>query len=306
MTNPYYNSSGAPAYLSRGNSGTIDAEYDLVAAGFDGVNTVIGTTLPASIALKGNIAGQTWTGTHNFPATTYGVTAAFGASGTAFATLDFVNAVATSAVLPGQTGNSGKLLTTDGSVASWTAVKTINGVSILAVGDVRLALVLLATIAPTAAANVDFLTTFTSSYSNYLVIGNGITVGTTDTLRARFAVAGVVDSGSNYFEGSVSSQSAGSTITAAQSHLSITHSVYGTGKGASFTLHVRNANDATNLKTTSCECAHQETVTPGYRFQNYMAAYSAANAVSGISFYWSGGNNFAATGTIRVYGYNNT
>jgi hypothetical protein len=69
---------------------------------------------------RGLIAGQTWTGTHTFPATTYGVTAAFGASGTAYATLDFVNAVATSAVLPGQTGNDGKILITNGTTASWT------------------------------------------------------------------------------------------------------------------------------------------------------------------------------------------
>jgi hypothetical protein len=95
-------------------------------------------------------------------------------------------------------------------------------------------------------------------------------------------------------------------VTSALDHLQITHQVYGGGKGASFTLHVRNANDATNLKTTSCECAHQETVTPGYRFQNFMGVYSAANAISGIRFYWLGGNNFAATGTIRIYGYNNT
>lgn len=74
---------------------------------------------------RGLIAGQTWTGTHTFPATTYGVTAAFGASGTAYATLDFVNAVATSAALPGQTSNAGKWLITNGTTASWTDTHTI-------------------------------------------------------------------------------------------------------------------------------------------------------------------------------------
>lgn len=74
---------------------------------------------------RGLIAGQTWTGTHTFPATTYGVTAAFGASGTGFATLDYVNAVATSAALPGQTSNAGKWLITNGTIASWTDTHTI-------------------------------------------------------------------------------------------------------------------------------------------------------------------------------------
>ncbi|MES2148588.1 MAG: hypothetical protein V4508_02235 [Pseudomonadota bacterium] len=69
---------------------------------------------------RGLIAGQTWTGPHTFPATTYGVTAAFGASGTAFATLDFVNAVATSAVLPGQAGKAGQFLKSNGTTADWS------------------------------------------------------------------------------------------------------------------------------------------------------------------------------------------
>lgn len=123
MTNPYYNhTDGVPVYLARGTSSTIEAEYDLIGVGFDGVNTAIvaaAATSVASLALKGNITTQTWLGTHTFPATTYGVTAAFGSSGTAYATLDFVNAVATSAVLPGQGGNSGKFLTTNGTTASW-------------------------------------------------------------------------------------------------------------------------------------------------------------------------------------------
>jgi hypothetical protein len=89
-----------------------------------GAVTVTHTQLN-SVVDRGLIAGQTWTGTHTFPATTYGVTAAFGASGTAFATLDYVNAVATSAALPGQTSNAGKWLVTNGTTASWTDTHTI-------------------------------------------------------------------------------------------------------------------------------------------------------------------------------------
>lgn len=70
-----------------------------------------------SVTDRGLIAGQTWTGPHQFPATTYGVTAAFGASGTQYATLDYVNAVATNAALPGQTLG---LLTSNGTTAGWT------------------------------------------------------------------------------------------------------------------------------------------------------------------------------------------
>jgi len=74
-----------------------------------------------SVTARGLIAGQTWTGTHTFPATTYGVTAAAGASGTQFATLDFVNSAIISPQIPGLTGNEYKFLTTtNGTSSSFT------------------------------------------------------------------------------------------------------------------------------------------------------------------------------------------
>lgn len=82
-----YTLTGAPPAQTRGISTSIRAEFVLI---------------QTAISSKGDISGQTWTGTHTLPATTFGVTAAFGSSGTAYATLDFVNAVATSAALPGQ------------------------------------------------------------------------------------------------------------------------------------------------------------------------------------------------------------
>lgn len=47
-----------------------------------------------------------------------------------------VTATAFSTALPSQTGNSGKLTTTDGTTASWTAIKTVNGNSLLGSGDI--------------------------------------------------------------------------------------------------------------------------------------------------------------------------
>jgi hypothetical protein len=71
---------------------------------------------------RGLIAGQTWTGSHTFPATTYGVTATLGDSSTKFATTAFVAGTAFSFNLPAQTGNSGKFVTTNGTTASWAQV----------------------------------------------------------------------------------------------------------------------------------------------------------------------------------------
>lgn len=83
--------------------------------------------LPAEVAAKGAITGQTWTGTHTFPATTYGVTAPPGSSGLKYATLDYVNNVALGVSLPAQTGNAGKVVATDGTTAGWySTIPTIH------------------------------------------------------------------------------------------------------------------------------------------------------------------------------------
>lgn len=90
-------------------------------------------------------SGDTYSGTHNFSGATVNLpqkvdttsgtasnlsltgvptapTASFGSSGVQVATLDFVNAVATNASLPGQTGFEGATLVTDGTNASWKRV----------------------------------------------------------------------------------------------------------------------------------------------------------------------------------------
>ena len=56
-------------------------------------------------------------------------TAAAGTNTTQIATTAFVVGTAFSAALPGQTGNAGKFVTTDGSVASWSYVPLTSGVS---------------------------------------------------------------------------------------------------------------------------------------------------------------------------------
>ena len=69
---------------------------------------------------KGAIAGQTWTGTHDFTAGTLRApTLPAGTATTEVATTAHVASVAFSAALPGQSGNARKFVTTDGTSASW-------------------------------------------------------------------------------------------------------------------------------------------------------------------------------------------
>lgn len=80
----------------------------------------VDSTSAAAAAPCGLRAGDTYSGTHNYVgATLRAATKAPGSSGTEVATVDYANALAFSATLPAQTGNSGKLLTTNGTSASW-------------------------------------------------------------------------------------------------------------------------------------------------------------------------------------------
>ena len=252
---------------------------------------------------RGLIAGQTWTGTHTFPATTYGVTATLGDSSLKYATTEFVANTAFSSALPAQLGNSGKLLTTNGTDASWSSVKTVNSISILGSGDIPIGLTLLATITPTASANIDLLSVFTSSYDNYRIIGTGLSVAADDTFRFRFAVAGAADSGSNYY---TADNYLVTALTASSTSGIVAATTTSAGIGANFSMNIYNANDATRLKTAFSEHNSQSAATPAYIIRGAATVYTAANAVSGIRLFLNGGSNFGATGKIRVYGFQNS
>lgn len=77
------------------------------------------SAIQPQLTARGLIAGQAWTGTHTFPTQASGTTGAYAA------TVDYVNAQAFSAALPGQLGNSGKYLTTNGTAASWNDITPV-------------------------------------------------------------------------------------------------------------------------------------------------------------------------------------
>ena len=133
-TNSFYNhTSGVPVSFTRGVSSLIRYEFDLIQTGFNGVTT--------ALAAKAAVDSQAFTGTPSLPSGTTGVTQAASDSSTKLATTAFVAAAAFASVLPGQSGNAGKWLTTDGTNASWgTPSVGVNqggtGITSYAVGDI--------------------------------------------------------------------------------------------------------------------------------------------------------------------------
>jgi len=101
-------------------------------------------------------------------------------------------------------------------------------------------LIPIVSLTPTAVVNLDFLTLFTSQYDNYLIIGEGVKFAADDGVSLRVAVAGAVDTGSNYHNMSP----AGGTSTAATS-LAVTSAatVRTAGTGSTFYVNIRNTNE---------------------------------------------------------------
>ena len=82
-----------------------------------------------SVTNRVSKSGDTYTGTHNMTgATVTAATQTTGDNSTKVATTAFVAATALSATLPGQSGNAGKYLTTNGTTASWATV-SVGGTS---------------------------------------------------------------------------------------------------------------------------------------------------------------------------------
>lgn len=230
------------------------------------------------------IASPTFTGVPAAP------TATLGTSTTQIATTAFVAAASLAAAgVPDQSGNGGKFLTTDGSSASW--------------GSPANGLVLLATLTPTAAANVDFLSTFTSTYDNYLILIDGVNPSADDILLMRFAVAGSSDGSAVY--ASAGNPTTGGTTASSSTSFNVANNVESSGVGASALINVCNANDAVKIKAAFG--AYAATSSGGnYNLGGLWGGYVATNAISGFRLYWNGGANFTATGKVRVYGYANT
>jgi hypothetical protein len=317
---------GNPSKLVKGSE--IDSELSSVAVA---IATKLDSTTAASTYAP--LASPALTGVPTAP------TATIGTNTTQVATTAFVQTATFSAALPSQTGNGGKFVTTDGTTASWSGDMRAGTIRFVDSSDVTKkvafdlsgittgttrnvtmpdksgtlamtsdiptrALVLLATITPTVAANIDLLTTFTSSYDNYLVMIEGIEPSTSnDALALRVAVGGAAVS-SNIYSGA--SITAGGTLPAATSEYLFMGGAgpeqgFG-GMNASFTL--MNMNSTTAYKSIQSNSFANASAS-SYAL-NYVGVIKTNSVVTGIRLYWVGGKTFAATGKIYVYGCSNT
>lgn len=125
MSNPYYTRTFDVLPGTVIASQAIENQFQSVEAGFDGVKTAVDSK-DAAIALKATKAGDTYTGTHNFSGATAVTVPASPLTATAAASKAYVDdqlaaaaAAGAAGQLPGQAGNAGRVLRTDGTTASW-------------------------------------------------------------------------------------------------------------------------------------------------------------------------------------------
>lgn len=101
-----YTPTGNPLNQTRGISSSIRSEFNLIAT---------------AVTSKGDLAGQTWAGVHDFTGGSVKVPVlAYGSTGSYAVSMDTLNAaVFAAANLPAQVSNAGKFLATNGSIPSW-------------------------------------------------------------------------------------------------------------------------------------------------------------------------------------------
>lgn len=191
-------------------------------------------------------------------------------------------------LLPGAaniTTAAGDRMTVRGDTAGAVVVSytRANG---LPVQHTAYALTLLATLTPTAAANIDFLNVFSSTYNDYRIVVSGVrpsSPGSNNVLRLRLA-------------------SGGAALGSGDAALTGTASAI-TGVSAGFSVaDVRNVNSASIAKMVQADgIYHNSGGTDGISTERYF--YEGLTTVSGFRLFWSAGTNFDTTGTVHVYGY---
>jgi hypothetical protein len=158
---------------------------------------------------------------------------------------------------------------------------------------------LLAALTPTAAANVDFLSTFSSTYDDYLVLVKNVTPASNAQLQLRVAVAGVVQTGATDY------RYGGNTVNTSAAQVLLngatTVSASSAGSGQTVNIDFRSVNDTGRAKHALYQTIIDDAV--NWRAESSAFAYTvAANAISGFRLMWSGGVNFQAVGKVCVFG----
>jgi hypothetical protein len=167
-------------------------------------------------------------------------------------------------------------------------------------GDTVVALLGSATVS-SPAANIDFLTVFSSTYDKYVIEVSGVTMSANDIPALRLAKVGAADATS----GAYLTAQGNAAASATSSQIALTAATNNAASGGiSLTIEVRNANDTAGMKGIGVRGMYY-TTTPAATAISTEGGYTGANVVTGFRLFLQGGANFTG-GKVRVYGFKNT
>lgn len=297
-------------------------------AQFTGAFNIVGTTLVTGIV--GVVGTSQFTGLVNVVGTTL-VTGTFGQVGTATFTANAFNVVGTASFTSGAFSVNGTTLFTSArfgvvgtsqftgtfGIVGTTLITGTLGLSSLTAGVLVASstgvisnqggMVLLNTLSPNGVASTNDTTSFSSTYSNYLILFDDIAPATNTTyLRLQVAT-----SGSNWivagYNGACTAPGLGSSTDATSFILTPTSATTSAANDSTNAmcgfvyLHNPSRNASVSRKTISGGMSY---LTAAGGFANALpggnAGANATQAVTGINILFSAGN--IATGTIRIYG----
>lgn len=153
---------------------------------------------------------------------------------------------------------------------------------------------------PTAAANVDFLNVFSSTYDDYLIVVSGVTTGAgSEELRIQLAIAGVADTAANYRYCPIDDPTAGS----GGSFWPIGQADAGNRPtGANVRLSGMNSTIESGKRMDSIGDVVPIVGGSPLVSRSNVGVHNGSNVATGFRLFWGAGGNFVAQGSIKVYG----
>ena len=172
----------------------------------------------------------------------------------------------------------------------------------------------LATVSCTAAATVSIDGHFSSTYDKYYLYWQGLYPSAhSDYLRMRYNASGTAITASNYRTTQLTASNNagtggdGSNVNYNADHFFMTHDASNT-HGTQYTQGgwLMTVNDPLGTAAGKIHLGDAYVTTNGggtYNWRNSLGGvYNTTPAISGFTFYWSTGGNFAAQGDFILYG----
>lgn len=166
-------------------------------------------------------------------------------------------------------------------------------------------LVLISSTNATSATTLQNLNAFSSTYDNYLIVGDGLSPATAGILGMRVAVAGSVVTAGNPYQWNITN---GATFNGDVSWpIYYTTMASSSSNGCSFQMFLLDVNNTTRYKTMNLGAVAFRSSTSTWQGNSIYGVFlDSTSALTGVQLYFQNGSNFLAQGNMKIYGFKNS